>query len=601
MHSDRWHSFDFIFSYMLKRFFISMLGTMAGLWISIFIFILCGSVLLGYAIGKGSAEAINVKKNSILYFDLSGEVAERYQPASFIDMLQQTESTAPTLEDMLGALRAAATDDRIDGLYLNCGGSSLAPASREELIEGIRAFKTHGKWVVAYADTYLQGDYTVASLADQIVLNPVGCVDIHGLGGMTPFFKNLLDKIGVKMQIIKVGTYKSAVEPFVLTSMSEPARRQTQQYIDSIWGYMADVMAQGRDLPIDSIFALAPQMIYTRKAQTFVDAGLVDTLLYRHQAEDMLRDLTSTPHDKDLRLVCPADYLTSKAELTIGSSKRHIALLYALGEIYDSGKEGIVGPDMVQEVLDLAKDENVAGMVLRVNSPGGSAFASEQIWEALQTFKSTGKPLYVSMGDYAASGGYYISCGADSIFADSTTITGSIGVFGMIPDLSGLVTDKVGITFSTVSTNPNIGINSYEPMTPYQHAAMQKSVENIYELFTSRVAAGRNLDIDFVKSIAEGRVWVGTNALELGLVDTLGSLRSAVQAMADDLGLDAKDVVAYPLTKEKFWEKLLLESGSLDDLKAAGYDLETLRYINYVRNLCNANPMQARMEYLIVE
>lgn len=298
--------------------------------------------------------------------------------------------------------------------------------------------------------------------------------------------------------------------------------------------------------------------------------------------------------------VAPADYLTAKNIINDKGGSDHIAILYAIGDISDSGKEGIVGPDMVGNIVSLANDDHVKGMVFRVNSPGGSAFASEQIWEALEYFKSKGKPLYVSMGDYAASGGYYISCGADSIFADRTTITGSIGVFGMIPDLSGLVTDKLGVTFTTVETNPNAaGINGLEPMTPAQHAAMQQSVDNIYELFTSRVAQGRGLSQDYVKSIAEGRVWVGTSALRLGLVDAIGSLETAVYAMAYDLDLNETDVVRYPKTESNIWEQVIRQAGGIDQLKAAGYDAETMRYINTVRRITTANPIQARIEPVI--
>ena len=362
-----------------------------------------------------------------------------------------------------------------------------------------------GKWVYAYSDNYGEGDYVIATTADCIALNPVGSIDIHGLGGMSPFFKGLLDKLGVKMQIIKVGTYKSAVEPYILTSMSQPAKEQMQQYIDSIWGYLVNTMAYNRQISSDTIRAMASQMISTREAPTFIADGLADTLVYKRESDNILRDYLGLEEKQDLRLITPIEYLTAKELTKFNSERKHIAVLYAIGEISDSGKEGIVGPDMVNQIVALADDDNVRGMVLRVNSPGGSAFASEQIWESLEYFKSKDKPLYISMGDYAASGGYYISCGGDSIFADQTTITGSIGVFGMIPDFSGLVTDKLGVTFTTVETNPNaVGISGFEPMSPAQQAAMQQSVDNIYELFTRRVAEGRGLEQDYVKSIAEG-------------------------------------------------------------------------------------------------
>lgn len=589
---------------MLKRFFVSLLGTMAGLWISLLILIFGGMMMIGVALGSQAGDNMaKIERKSILHFDLSGDVAERNMPGSFIDFLRQEESSAPTMQDMLQSLKAAATDDRIEGLYLECGGAYMGPASHQELVEAIEKFKKSGKWVYAYADSYSQGDYLIASTADYVDLNPVGAVAIHGLSSVVPFYTGLLDKLGVKMQIIKVGTYKSAVEPFVLKSMSEPARRQTQQFCDTIWNYMSQTIAANRGLSDSTVRALASEMIFTRPADTFVNDGLVDTLIYKRCAEETLRELSGIDEDSDLRLVSPADYLASKDVLKyINDSNRHIAVLFALGEISDSGDEGIVGDKMVDDIIDLADDDNVAGLVFRVNSPGGSAFASEQIWEALEYFKSQGKPLYVSMGDYAASGGYYISCGADSIFADRTTITGSIGVFGMIPDFSGLVTDKLGVNFSTVQTNPNAsGVSVMEPMTPAQHAAMQQSVETVYELFTKRVAEGRKLDIDYVKSIAEGRVWVGSDALRLGLVDTLGSLENTVAAMCDHLGMTSGDVVTYPLVEEKLWEKILRQNQSLKDLKAAGYDLESIRYIETVKRLRNAAPIQARMPEMIIK
>lgn len=588
---------------MLKRFFISMLGTMAGLWISLFLLFIGGMIAFGVALGKGAGDSmVKVEKHSALYFDLSGEIYDRTQPTSFIQMLQQAENDAPTLEDMIESLKLATDDDKIEGLYLNCAGASMGMASREELIDAIANFKESGKWIYAYSDSYNQGDYLIATTADRIALNPIGAIDIHGIGGMTPFFKGLLDKVGVKMQIIKVGTYKSAVEPYILTSMSEPAREQMQQYIDSIWGYMTEKMSANRDIPTDSIRTMASQIISTREAQSFIKNGLADTLVYKRQSDEILREYCGIEPDEDLRLITPADYLASKSFTDLSGVKDHIAVLYAIGEISDSGKDGIVGSTMVDQIIELADDEHVKAMVFRVNSPGGSAFASEQIWEAIEYFKSKEKPVFVSMGDYAASGGYYISCGADSIFADETTITGSIGVFGMIPDFSGLVTDKLGVNFSTVETNPNaVGLSGVQAMTPEQHAAMQKSVENIYELFTGRVAAGRGLEQDYVKSIAEGRVWIGTAALKLGLVDAIGSLDITVKALADEMGMNYNDIVRYPKTEASIWEQILRESGGLDQLKAAGYDIETMKYIDIIRRMRTANPIQARIEPIIFE
>lgn len=588
---------------MLKRFFLSMLGTIAGIWVSVLLVFFCGMLLVTGMIAQSGDSAAKVESRSILYFDLSGTIEDRQQKQDFFTMIQNIDNNAPTLEEMIKSLQYAADDDDIEGLYLNCSGSAMGMASRQELIEAINVFKESGKWVTAYADNYSQGDYIIATTADSLFLNPIGAIDIHGLGGSVPFYKGLLDKIGVKMQIIKVGTFKSAVEPYILTSMSEPARLQMQQYCDTLWSYAVETIADGRGVAADSIRALAPQMIFTRTADTFIADRLADNLLYDRQVKDYLRTLTNIDSDKELRFITPGDYLSAQTSTAFSADRNHIAVYYALGEISDSGKEGIVGPTMSEDIVKLADDKNVRGLVLRVNSPGGSAFASEQIWAALDYFKSKNKPLYVSMGDYAASGGYYISCGADSIFADRTTITGSIGVFGMIPDISGLVTDKFGVNFSTVQTNANaVGIDVTQAMTPLQYAAMQQSVENIYDLFTKRVAQGRGMEQADVKAIAEGRVWVGSKAIELGLVDRLGSLDVTIAAMADELGMDCDEVVSYPRTDRKLWEKLLLESGSLDDFDmTVPYDGETLQTLRVINRLSNANPMQARMEDLIIK
>ena len=588
---------------MLKRFFITVLGTMAGIWISIVVVMFGGLLLAGAMLAKGGNDsAVEVKKKSILYFDLAGEVTERYQPTSFFAMIQnQSKGGGLTLDDMVHALQAAADDGKIEGLYLDCNGAAVGTATLEELLEAIGHFKESGKWVVAYADGYSQGDYLLASTAGNLVLNPMGSVDIHGVGATTPFFKGLLDKLGVKMQIVKVGTFKSAVEPYILDKMSEPARLQMQQYVDSIWNFAAGTIAANRNLSEADIKALAPQMISARMGEFFVESKLADKLEYRRQIELYLKDLCDLDEDDELRLVAPAAYLESRGNVfNSPSSRKHIAVYYAVGDIVDSGKDGIVGETVVNDIVDLADDENVEGMVLRVNSPGGSAFASEQIWEAIQYFKSKDKPVYVSMGDYAASGGYYISCGADKIFADRTTLTGSIGVFGMIPDLSGLITDKFGINFSTVQTNPNAaGISLTEGMTPTQYEAMQKSVEDVYDLFTGRVATGRGMSQDSVKAIAEGRVWTGGRAIQLGLVDELGSLQETIAAMADELDLDTDRYVQYPLTEQKLWEKLMRQS-QLDFDMAADLDAETLRALHFVKQLRDASPIQARMEYIEV-
>lgn len=579
-----------------------MLGTVAGVWISVILVFIGCMLLVSSMIGESLSSATpSIDRHSILYFDLSGTIAERATKQPFVKMIQHIESNNLTLDEMLNSLEVAADNDNIEGLYIKCNGASMGFAAREELHEAISKFKESGKWVTAYADNYSQEDYMTATIADSLFLNPVGAINIHGIGAVSPFFKGLLDKLGVKMQIIKVGTFKSAVEPYILNQMSEPARLQMQQYCDSLWSNTAGTIAANRQLSIDEIYKMAPEMLVASPAEIFVENGLVDTLKYERQVDAYLRELTGLDDDEDLRLVSPSKLLETTNFSISDSKDSHIAVYYAIGEIYDEGEEGIIGSVVVNDIIELADDENVAGLVFRVNSPGGSAFASEQIWESIQYFKSTGKPVYVSMGDYAASGGYYISCGADSIYADRTTLTGSIGVFGMIPDISGLVTDKLGINFSTVETNPNaVGITTNQAMTPTQYRAMQNSVENIYELFTQRVATGRGMLQDDVKKIAEGRVWTGGRAIELGLVDHIGSLATTIEAMADQLGLSCEDVVEYPISEEKMWERMLRQSGGFGELKTdTPFDEETMRQLYHIKQLRSLNPIQARMEEVI--
>ena len=516
---------------MLKKFFISMLGTIAGFWISLFLAVIVGVAVVGAIIASGSGSKPEISKNSILYLDLSGNIPERYQPADIWQMLRDVDGSGEALADILSAIRLAKNDAKINGIYINAQGAAAGMASREEIVAALRDFKSSGKWIYAYSDGYSQGDYLMSAVADSVFLNPIGGVDVHGVATSIPFFKGLMDKLGVKMQIVRVGTFKSAVEPFMTTEMSPASRLQNQVMVDSLWQYMTSVISESRGVTAASVNQWADSLLSTRSGQGALDVKAVSALRYRRQVEATLRAKSDVDDDDDLPLVTPSDYMA--AQKTFSANKEHVAVLFACGDIVDSGEGGIVGEKMVPEILSLADNDNVKAMVLRVNSGGGSAFASEQIWEALEYFKSRGKTLYVSMGDYAASGGYYISCGADKIFADRTTLTGSIGVFGMIPDFSGLVTDKLGVRFSIVETNPNAAFpDPMKAMTPEQAALMQGSVERTYDLFTSRVAEGRGISQDSVKSIAEGRVWTGGAALRLGLVDAMGGLEAAVEEVA---------------------------------------------------------------------
>lgn len=589
---------------MLKRFFISMLGTVAGVFISGILAVVVVLMVVGMIAGKSLGGSTGVQDHSILHIKLDGELAERMTTPSLMEVIQGDMGSSLALDELRDALVKAADDKKIDGLFLDCANFAGGAASCEELVSYINDFKSKsGKWVCAYSDGYGQGAYLIASTADSIFVNPIGSVDVHGTASLTPFFKELLDKVGVKMQIIKVGTYKSAVEPYILNEMSAPARLQQQEYVDSIWHYLSTTIAAGRGTSAAAVTGWADSICSTWAIDKTLSGGLADAALYRRAMEARLRELTERNADEDLRYVTPADYLAASENPLKGlEEKKHIAVLYACGDIVDSGKGGIVGETMVPEIIKLADDEKVKGLVLRVNSGGGSAFASEQIWEALEYFKSKEKPFYVSMGDYAASGGYYISCGADKIFADATTLTGSIGVFGMIPEASELLNDKLGVHFSVVQSNPNAAFPVFfKPFTPEQQAAMQAHVDNTYALFTQRVADGRKMSVDSVRSIAEGRVWVGSSALRLGLVDKLATLPEAIKAMASETGLDTDQVVTYPKNDEDMWMQLLRESKALDAARAeAGLNPLERRALKVAEYVLNQNPLQARMPVTIV-
>lgn len=582
---------------MLKKFLISMLGSIAGVWIAIGIAFFCIFGLIGAIMGGEAETKTSIDKHSALHIDLRGNIPERFQPGDIWQMLRDSETDGDALVDILDAIRLAANDSKIDGIYITSGlggGASAGMAAREEIISALRDFKKSGKWIVAYGDAFGQGDYMLASQADSLFLNPAGAVDIHGMASRIPFFRQLMDKLGVRMQIVRVGTFKSAVEPFMADDMSPASRLQTQVMMDSLWGYATAAIAAGRGVSSADINLWADSIISTWPASRILEASTVTSLAYRRHADDAVRALCALDKEDDLRLVSPSAYMATRK--AVNSSKKHIAVLFAVGDIVDSGEGGIVAESMVPQILDLADDDNVGALVLRINSGGGSAYASEQIWEALEYFKSKDKPFYVSMGDYAASGGYYIACGADRIYADRTTLTGSIGVFGMIPDASGLVTDKLGVHFGTVATNPGAIIASpFGALTPGQESALQRSVDDIYDLFTSRVADGRDMPQDSVRLIAEGRVWPGGAARTLGLVDEIGGLRRTVTDIAEAADIDADKVVFYPEVQDELLSQLIRQARSGATVGGISVDASTLRLLRFLDYMHRLAPVQARM------
>lgn len=532
---------------MMKKFLLVVCGSFVGVFLALILFvissIMCSIAMMSMG-SKMSSASMPIEKKSILYLDLSSVIDERAGSGS-MDLFSLVQGNgmpqSAGLATYLAAIGEAKTNDNIKGIYMECGGSGAAPATREQIRAALTDFKQSGKWIYAYAhEGYSQGDYYLASVADSIFMNPVGAMELHGMASATPYFKKLLDNVGVKMQIIRVGTFKSAVEPYMLENMSEANRLQQSVYMGNIWKEMVEKISKDRGMTAAALNSLADSVMVAMPADTLVRYHLVDKLIYKHEMEERLKLLTDIDPDDDLRLVSP-ETLSPKVDDAVSGDK--IAVLYACGEIDGSGGmmsdgSGIDSEQLCKDIKDLMDDDDVKGLVLRVNSPGGSAFGSEQIWEALEQFKKTGKPFAVSMGDYAASGGYYISSGADRIFSQRTTITGSIGIFGMIPAFEGVLKNKLGVNVEVVKTNENadMGVMGKE-LTPIQLAAMQNMVNSGYELFTKRCADGRHVTQDSIKHIAEGRVWDGVSAMQRGLVDEIGNIDTAVKWVAKKAGL----------------------------------------------------------------
>ena len=554
---------------MMKKFILIVCGSFVGAFLA-FMFFMIATMIMSFIImgsmsmGGGKKSAAVVSKHSILDIDLGTEISERGGNDA-VDMMTLLQGggmpSSLGLNTVISAIENAADNDKVDGIFIECNGVSAAPATLQALRRALKEFKKSGKWIAAYGHEGInQADYYLASVADSIYLNPVGAVDLHGMASVTPYMKKMLDKVGVEMQIVRVGTFKSAVEPYMLEDMSDANRLQQEHYLGTIWKEMLDSIAADRKLQYDALNSLCDSVLITFDAQKLIQNKLVDKLVYQNEMEDILRARTQVKKSDDLNYVAPEDLAS---DLEASATGDHIAVLYAVGEIdggssFATTEEGIVSDKLCETIYELKDDDNVKGMVFRVNSPGGSAFGSEQIWKAIMDFKASGKPVAVSMGDYAASGGFYISCCADRIFAERTTLTGSIGIFGVIPSFNNLVENKLGVHMASVKTNENGDMAAMgKKLTPAQLAALQNMVNNGYELFTKRCADGRHVTQDSIKKIAEGRVWDGITAKQIGLVDEFGGIREAVSWVANKakLGKDYK-TQNYPAIEDQFMAML---------------------------------------------
>lgn len=576
---------------------------MAGIWLSVLIGGLLILLTVVALIKVLSPSPVEVKPGTVLRIELSGTLVDRASEPTLLDLIDEEYNTYISLSDIVNSIQKAKTDSRIEGIVLDCAQFDAGLAQCEEIMAAIKDFRSAGKWVVAYSDMYSQGGYFIAASADEIIVNPVGMIDIHGLSATTFYLKDLLDKVGVEAQVVKVGTYKSAVEPFLLNGMSEANREQIDHFLGRIWGNMSATIAESRKISADSINLWADSYCFSQPADFYTTHKIVDRTAYRRQIDDMVKQRTGV---SEAQYVEFKDYLTAmKAEEnTGGKASKRIAVLYALGDITEDAADGIASDKIVPEILKLAEDSEIDGLVMRVNSGGGSAFASEQIWEALEQFKRSGKPFYVSMGDMAASGGYYISCGADRIYASPLTLTGSIGIFGVIPNVEPLLSDKLGVNVVTVETNSGSFPTLFSPMTPGQRDAMQAYVDRGYQLFVDRCATSRGKTFDQIAEVAQGRVWDGQSALEFGLVDELGGLRSAIDGMAKKLGVNYSDleIVQYPEINEEWWAAFAnLENQQMYSALSGIIDPQSALYAKMVSRLRNMYPLQCRMNYLKIK
>lgn len=529
------------------------------------------NVLVTMALGsKFSTSTAKLTEHSVYKLELKGTVVEQAPAedpfAAFMAEMPMgmQQDQVVGLDQLLSNIRLAKDDARIQGIYLRGGSLAVGAASAKAIRDALIDFKQSGKWIIAYADSYSQTNYYIASVADRIFLNPVGSVDWNGLCGGKLYYTRLLEKIGVEMQIVKVGSFKAAVEPFFRTSMSDEDRRQTQVYIDGVWENMVREVAQSRHIEAHQLQAYADEMITFQPIEKYLSYGLVDSLVYTQSMDSILRQWTGT---KDYNLMKTSE-LASVKRTTLTSSN-HIAVVYADGEISDEGTEGISGKEMLKTLRKVQKDNKVKAVVLRVNSPGGSANASEQIWHAVTLLQEKGLPVVVSMGDYAASGGYYISCEADYIYAEPTTLTGSIGIFALVPDFSHLL-DKVGVDVDEVHTNKHAAMSmnmTLKGMDSDEYQLVQSMVERGYDLFTLRCAQGRHMSQDAIKQIGGGRIWLGQDAINLGLVDALGNIDDAVNKAAELAALDDYELAYFPDRKDPWAEFLKMLDNSTEEEK----------------------------------
>lgn len=583
-----------------KTFFASFLGS-AVLLLVVVIFIF-GSLIA--SIASSSEANVTLKPKTVLYMNLNYDIPERTNSNSLEMYFNVDKIDMAGMNDILNNIDAAATDPNIEGIFLDLSTIGTSSANIEEIRNRLISFKESGKFIISYGEAYTQSAYYLASVSDKIYMLPDGVLDIHGISSQSMFYKHLFEKLDIEMQIIRPANnkFKSAVEPYFLDEMSDANREQTSVYLNSMWNTICNDISASRNIKVETINKLADDMTLMFDTKAAVDNGFIDELIYKDELLAKLHELTNTPDNKKLNIIKNTQYAKVRPEMMTGED--NIAIVYASGQIIDGkGDENEIGSTTLSAALRKARtDKKVKAIVMRVNSPGGSAVASEVIRREVE-LAAKEKPVIVSMGNYAASGGYWISSTADYIFADPNTLTGSIGVFGTIPNLKGFLNDKIGLTFDEVKTNKNADFGSLsKPLTPYQMTMMQKHVTETYDSFITLVSETRDLRKTFVDSIAQGRVWSGTDALEIGLVDELGGIDKAIAYAADKAGLTSYSIKEFPKQVDPLENLFKTETQEYYTKAVMKNNLgASYKYLEAIENISKIEGIQALMPMVVVE
>ncbi|MBQ4009491.1 MAG: signal peptide peptidase SppA [Bacteroidales bacterium] len=593
----------------MNKFWKVMLAVVVGV---IIVHILYGVIFLLICLSAAgsSSSDVTVKDNSLLKISLTADMPDKVTDGMSFDYMSMTPVKQIGLNDALKSIEKAKTDDRIKGIYLDMDGASAGTATIEELRNKLIEFKESGKFIISYATAYSQFGYYLASVADEVYVNPQGGMSWQGMCSQIMFYKNVLEKLGVEMQVFRHGQFKSAVEPYICDKMSPANRKQYSVLLNSIWGKVCRGISEARGISVEDLNMYADSLSL-RKAEDAVTLKFADAVKYYDEVIDELKAKSGFDgKDKDMFIDLEKYAKASVPNVKENKSKNEVAVLFAEGEIVDgNGGKGQMGGDKIAEELrKIRENDDVKAVVLRVNSPGGSGLASEVMWREIQKVKQAGKPVVVSMGNLAASGGYYISCSADYIYAQPTTLTGSIGVFGMFPNLQGLVTDKIGLTIDTVCTNAHADFGStMRPVTEMEYNYVQQSIEDFYDTFLTRVFDGRKgkgaeghvlSEKALVDSIGQGRVWAGADAIEIGLVDELGSLNDAVKKAVELANIPDYKIVEYPAKKE--WFEELAEQFDISARIMKSELGENYIYYQNAKRIAETSGIQARMEHDIV-